>query len=153
MAPSNCDIRAALASSGGAGRPWAKAYELAESEILTCARLLPDRIALAVIRRYGLDGKAPMTLQGVADSLGPRWGRITREGARQMVATGVRRMANVMGGEAGVRLEDVVLAQSVELTALISVLERKGLLTQAEVQDEVKRLRKRAAKGQQPGRR
>ncbi len=70
-----------------------------------------------------------------------------------MVATGVRRMAKVMGGEAGVRLEDVVLAQSVELTALISVLERKGLLTQAEVQDEVKRLRKRAATGQQPGRR
>lgn len=42
-------------------------------------------------------------------------------------------------------IEEVVLAQSYELAALLAVLERKGLLTQAEVLEEVKRLRKSAA--------
>ena len=38
-------------------------------------------------------------------------------------------------------VEEVVLAQVLELEALMNVLERKGLLTKAEVLEEMKRLR------------
>ncbi len=89
MSARNCDIRAALANPGRE-LPWPKAHNLRDEEILACARLLPDRIAWAVIRRYGLDGAAPMTLQQVADVLAPRWNRLTREAVRQVVAKGVK---------------------------------------------------------------
>ncbi len=50
-------------------------------------------------------------------------------------------MAEVLGGRQTVPLEEVVLAQAIHLEALLNVLERKGLLTQAEVLEEIKRLK------------
>ncbi len=55
-------------------------------------------------------------------------------------------MAKAMGAKATVKLEDLVLARTFEMAALVNVLERKGLVTQAEVLDEIRRLRARTAK-------
>ena len=52
-------------------------------------------------------------------------------------------MAKVMAGKSTVRLEEVVLAQSFELEALMNVLERKGVVAKPEVLNEIKRLRER----------
>jgi len=49
-------------------------------------------------------------------------------------------------GEA-VSLQEVLLAQMFESEAPLNVLERKGLLTKAEVLEEVKRLKERPGKG------
>ncbi len=46
-----------------------------------------------------------------------------------------------------VPLEEVVLAQSFELEALLNVLDRKGLIVKAEVLEEIKRLRLGQARG------
>ncbi len=46
-----------------------------------------------------------------------------------------------------VPLEEVVLAQSFELEALLNVLERKGLIAKAEVLEEIRRLRVGQARG------
>ncbi len=54
-------------------------------------------------------------------------------------------MAKALGGKAAVSIEELVLAQSYEMAALVHVLERRGLLTQAEVLAEIKRLRARVA--------
>lgn len=43
--------------------------------------------------------------------------------------------------------EEVVLAQSFELEALLNVLERMGVIAKAEVLEEIKRLRVRQAHG------
>lgn len=50
-------------------------------------------------------------------------------------------MAEVLGGRQTVPLEEVVLAQAIQLEVLLNALERKGLLTQAEVLEEIKRLK------------
>jgi hypothetical protein len=50
-------------------------------------------------------------------------------------------MAKVLGGRQTVPLEEVVLAQAFQLEALLNVLERKGVITKAEVMEEIKRLR------------
>ncbi len=55
-------------------------------------------------------------------------------------------MAKTTGGRQAVPLEEVVLAQSFELEALLNVLERKGVIAKAEVLEEIKGL-KRGAEG------
>jgi len=50
-------------------------------------------------------------------------------------------MAKAMSGKQAVPLEEVVLAQAFELEALMNVLERKGVITKAEVLGEIKRIR------------
>ncbi len=56
-------------------------------------------------------------------------------------------MAKASDRKAAVPLEEVVLAQSFELEALLNVLERKGVIARAEVLDEIKRLRVGHARG------
>jgi hypothetical protein len=51
-----------------------------------------------------------------------------------------------MGREDTVSVEELVLVQMFESEALVSVLERRGLITKAEVLDEVRRLKEQAAK-------
>ena len=53
-------------------------------------------------------------------------------------------MAEILRGRQAVPLEDVVLAQAFQLEALINVLERQGVIKQAEVLEEIKRLREKA---------
>ena len=55
-------------------------------------------------------------------------------------------MATGLGPQDVASLGEVVLAQAFELDALLNVLERKGILTKAEVLGEIKRLRGKAAK-------
>ncbi len=50
-------------------------------------------------------------------------------------------MAKALGSRQTVPLEEVVLAQAFQLEALLNVLGRKGLLTQAEVLEQIKRLK------------
>ena len=50
-------------------------------------------------------------------------------------------MAKASDRNAAVPLEEVVLAQSFELEALLNMLERKGLIVKTEILDEIKRLR------------
>ncbi len=52
-------------------------------------------------------------------------------------------MAKPISGKQAVPLEEVVLAQAFELEALMSVLERRGLITKSAVLEEIKRLRAR----------
>ena len=56
-------------------------------------------------------------------------------------------MAKALSGKQAVPLEEVVLAQAFELEALLNVLERKGIVANAEVLEEIKRLREKAGKG------
>ena len=49
-------------------------------------------------------------------------------------------MAKVLGGRQTVPLEEVVLAQAFQLEALLNVLDRKGIITKAEVLEEIRRL-------------
>jgi hypothetical protein len=46
-------------------------------------------------------------------------------------------MAKVLGGRQAVPLEDVVLAQAFQLEAMMNVLERQGVITKAEVLEEI----------------
>ncbi len=57
-------------------------------------------------------------------------------------------MAKAMATKGTVTVVELVLAQSYELAALVNLLERKGVLTQGEVLEEIRRLR--ASRG--PGR-
>lgn len=50
-------------------------------------------------------------------------------------------MAKGIGRQGAATLEEVLMAQALELEAMMNVLERKGLLRKAEVLDEMKRLR------------
>ncbi len=49
--------------------------------------------------------------------------------------------AKAVRGKTTVRLEEVVIAQSFELEAMMNVLEQKGLVTKAEILEKLKRLR------------
>ena len=51
-------------------------------------------------------------------------------------------MAKVLGGRQTVPLEEVVLAQAFQLEALLNVLDRQGVISKAEVMEEIKRLQK-----------
>jgi hypothetical protein len=55
-------------------------------------------------------------------------------------------MAKVLGGKQTVPVEEVVLAQAFQLEALLNVLERKGVITKAEVLEEIKQLRAKSVK-------
>jgi hypothetical protein len=55
-------------------------------------------------------------------------------------------MAKVLGGRQTVPLEEVVLAQAFQLEALLNVLERKGVITKAEVLEEMKALQAKTPK-------
>jgi hypothetical protein len=57
-------------------------------------------------------------------------------------------MANVLGGRQTVPLEEVVLAQALQLEALMNVLERQGVIKKAEVLEEIKQLKKGRPQGQ-----
>lgn len=50
-------------------------------------------------------------------------------------------MARESSRQGGTTLEEVMVAQALELEALINLLERKGVLSKAEVLEEMKRLR------------
>ncbi len=50
------------------------------------------------------------------------------------------------GGQATVSSEELLLAHPFELAALVNAVERKGLITQRETLDEIRRLRGRAGK-------
>ena len=52
-------------------------------------------------------------------------------------------MATKLPDKEVVSIEEVVLSQSYEVAALISVLEKKGLVTREEIIEEIKRLRKK----------
>lgn len=54
-------------------------------------------------------------------------------------------MAELLGAKEMVTLEELSISNSFEIAALVSVLERKGLLTREEIIDEIKTLRKVAA--------
>ena len=55
-------------------------------------------------------------------------------------------MAKVLGGRQAVPLEDAVFAQAFQLDALMNVLEKHGLLSKAEVLDEIKALQAKTPK-------
>ena len=55
-------------------------------------------------------------------------------------------MAKVLGGRQAVPLEEVVLAQAFQLEALLNVLDRKGVITKAEVLEEMKALQAKTPK-------
>lgn len=50
-------------------------------------------------------------------------------------------MAEKLGNEQMVSVEELLLSQSYEIAALVSVLESKGILTSKEVVDAIKELR------------
>jgi hypothetical protein len=56
------------------------------------------------------------------------------------------RMAKGIGRQDMTTVEEVVLGQALELEALMNVLEKKGVLSKAEVLEEMKRLRQSAPK-------
>ncbi|MDD2367323.1 MAG: hypothetical protein PHN84_14285 [Desulfuromonadaceae bacterium] len=51
-------------------------------------------------------------------------------------------MASQLPTDETVSLEDLAISNSYEIAALVSVLERKGLLTRQDVIDEIKKLRR-----------
>ena len=51
-------------------------------------------------------------------------------------------MASQLPTDETVSLEDLTISNSYEIAALVSVLERKGLLTRQDVIDEIKKLRR-----------
>jgi hypothetical protein len=57
------------------------------------------------------------------------------------------RMAKVLGDRQTVPLEEVVLAQTFQLEALMNVLERRGIIKKAAVLEEIKRLQANTPKG------
>jgi len=56
-------------------------------------------------------------------------------------------MAKVLGDRQTVPLEEVVLAQTFQLEALMNVLERRGIIKKAAVLEEIKRLQANTPKG------
>ena len=56
-------------------------------------------------------------------------------------------MSKAQGGSQAVPLEEVVLAQAFELEALMTVLERRGVIARSEVLEEIKRLREQTPSG------
>ena len=56
-------------------------------------------------------------------------------------------MSKAHSGRQAVPLDEVVLAQSFELAALITVLERKQVISRSEVLEEIKRLREQTPRG------
>jgi len=55
-------------------------------------------------------------------------------------------MGKILDRRQTVPLEDAVLAQAFQLEALINVLEKRGLLSKAEVLDEIKALQAKTPK-------
>jgi len=55
-------------------------------------------------------------------------------------------MAKLLGGRQTVPLDDVVLAQALQLEALLNVLERREVVWKAEVLAEMKQLREKVLK-------
>jgi hypothetical protein len=55
-------------------------------------------------------------------------------------------MARGIGRQGVATPEEVVMAQALELEALMNALERKGVLSKAEILEEMKRLRESAPK-------
>jgi hypothetical protein len=55
-------------------------------------------------------------------------------------------MARGIGRQGVATLEEVVMAQALELEALMNALERKGVLSKAEILEEMKRLRESTPK-------
>ena len=51
-------------------------------------------------------------------------------------------MANKLDKEQSVTVEEVIVSQSYEIAALVTLLERKGILTRKEIIAEIKRLHK-----------
>jgi len=50
-------------------------------------------------------------------------------------------MANKLPNKETVTVEDAIISQSYEIAALVSVLEKKGLIKRAEIIEEIKALR------------
>ena len=50
-------------------------------------------------------------------------------------------MATQLPKEETVTIEELVVSQSYEIAALVNVLEKKGILTKAEILDEIRRLK------------
>lgn len=50
-------------------------------------------------------------------------------------------MAEKLNTEEVVSLEDVVVSHAFEMMALITILEKKGILSRAEILEEIKRMR------------
>jgi hypothetical protein len=57
-------------------------------------------------------------------------------------------MAKEIGRQGLTTVEEVVLAQALELEALMNVLEKKGVLSKREILEEMKRLRASKPKAQ-----
>ena len=55
----------------------------------------------------------------------------------------VTNVANAMDAKETVTLQELAISNSFEIAALVSVLERKGLLTRAEVIEEIKNLQRK----------
>lgn len=55
-------------------------------------------------------------------------------------------VAQTLGVEDRVSAEELIFVQMLEAEALLNILERKGLLTKAEVLDEVRRLKAQVPK-------
>lgn len=51
-------------------------------------------------------------------------------------------MADKLNPKETVTIEELIISNSYEIAALVSVLERKGLLTSEEVIEEIKQMRK-----------
>jgi hypothetical protein len=56
-------------------------------------------------------------------------------------------MAKRSGPQGATSVEEVLLGQALELEALMNILERKGVLSKAEILEEMKRLRLSEPKG------
>ena len=50
-------------------------------------------------------------------------------------------MAEKLGEEETVTLEELAISNSFEIAAMFNIMERKGLITRNELQEELKRLR------------
>jgi hypothetical protein len=55
-------------------------------------------------------------------------------------------MAGGIGGKGMAALEDLVMAQALEIEALMNILERKGFISKSAVLEEMKRLQALAQK-------
>jgi hypothetical protein len=50
-------------------------------------------------------------------------------------------MAKKLGDQETVTLEEIVISSSFEIAAMFNIMERKGLITRKELEEELKRLR------------
>ncbi len=68
------------------------AFARERTALLLCAlRRIPRREAVALRLRFGLGGRDPMTLQGIADRTG-----VTREGVRQRILAARRDLRRIL---------------------------------------------------------